>query len=84
VEIAVEDGRITSLTALKSEEPVPGGSSSGYRTVEEVFAFIESALDRRAYRFEAAYHATQGYPTLFEVDFTEQYADDECTCTSPI
>lgn len=77
VEITVEDGRITSVAAVMTAEPVPEGHWGGYRTVEEVFAFIETALDRRAYRFEAAYHPKLGYPTKFNVDFTEQYPDDE-------
>lgn len=46
-------------------------------TIDLIFASLHTALDHPAFRFEAAYHPTYGYPVSYFVDLDALTADDE-------
>jgi hypothetical protein len=48
-------------------------------TVEGLFSFIQSAIDRPAYRIETTYDAAKGFPSMIVYDGSAQIADDEIT-----
>lgn len=47
------------------------------KTVDELFAFIQSAIDRPAQLIRAQYDAAKGFPTEIDYDGAAQIADDE-------
>ena len=46
-------------------------------TVDDLFAFIQSAVDRRVEKIRATYDAEKGFPTEIDYDGAAQIADDE-------
>jgi hypothetical protein len=46
-------------------------------TVENLFSFVQSAIDRPARLIRAEYDATKGFPTQIDYDGAAQIADDE-------
>ena len=46
-------------------------------TVEDLFSFIQTAIDRPAHLIRAEYDATKGFPTEIDYDGAAQIADDE-------
>jgi hypothetical protein len=46
-------------------------------TVDELFTFIQNAIDRPAYLIRAEYDPAQGVPTSIDYDGAAQIADDE-------
>lgn len=75
-EITVSDGVITSLTSSRDGEPVPQDLWEMFYTVEDLFALLADAIDRRVRRFEVAYDRTLGHPTAISLDSSEA-VDDE-------
>ena len=47
------------------------------QTVEDLFTFIQGAIDRRAQRIDATYDAAKGFPTSIDYDGAATIADDE-------
>lgn len=77
VEITVEDGRISSLTPLQRDEPVPEEQWDAFWTVEELFDLVERGLEERARQLHVSYDTSFGYPRKVDLDFEEQVTDDE-------
>ena len=48
-------------------------------TVEDLFTFVQSAIDRHAQVIRAEYDAAKGFPTEIDYDGEAQLADDEVT-----
>jgi hypothetical protein len=46
-------------------------------TVDDLFTFIQGAIDHHAELIRAKYDATQGFPTEIDYDGAAQVADDE-------
>jgi hypothetical protein len=46
-------------------------------TVEDLFTFIQGAIDARAQRIDAKYDAAKGFPTEIDYDGAAMIADDE-------
>ena len=46
-------------------------------TVEDLFTFIQNAIDQRAQRIDANYDAAKGFPTEIDFDGSATIADDE-------
>ena len=47
------------------------------QTVEDLFTFIQGAIDRHAQRIDATYDAAKGFPTNIDYDGAATIADDE-------
>jgi uncharacterized protein DUF6174 len=48
-------------------------------TVEDLFTFIQNAIDRPAHLIRAKYDVAKGFPTEIDYDGEAQIADDEIT-----
>lgn len=48
-----------------------------YNTVEKLFEFVESAIDRNAYELNVTYDAELGYPRSADVDYERMMKDEE-------
>jgi hypothetical protein len=46
-------------------------------TIDELFAFVQAAIDRPAQKIRVEYDATKGFPREIEYDGAAQVADDE-------
>lgn len=57
--------------------PVPPSLSSAYPTIDGLFAFVQDAIDHRAYRVSARYDDRYGFPTDIYVDYNRNTADEE-------
>lgn len=77
VETEVRDGRIVAVTPLQGDEPVPEEQWAAFHTIEELFDWIEEAIERPAYQFDVTYDPALGYPTRINLDFDERVIDDE-------
>lgn len=66
---------------LESVETVPPGRSpidpSRYGPIEDLFAFLRDAIDRRAFAIVAQYDPETGVPTMSSVDYLRDAIDDE-------
>lgn len=47
------------------------------KTVEDLFTFVQRAIDQRAHVIRAEYDAGKGFPTEIDYDGAERIADDE-------
>lgn len=47
------------------------------KTVDDLFAFVQSAIDRRAQRIRVEYDTARGFPRHIDYDGAAQIADDE-------
>jgi hypothetical protein len=75
--VRVESGQVTSVFDLDTN--LPATSTSLGFTVPQLFAIIQDALDRRAFRLAVEYEETLGYPSAIGVDYDDGTADDEIT-----
>lgn len=50
-------------------------------TIDRIFASMHASLDHPAFRFEATYHLTYGYPVSHFVDYEEFMQDDVSSVT---
>jgi|SRR5215831_6813647 len=62
---------VLDLETLESVDPHLG------QTVDDLFAFIQDAIDRPAQLIHAEYDAAKGFPTVIDYDGAAQIADDE-------
>jgi hypothetical protein len=72
--VAVVDDRVAGVVDLRTGEPV---DPSLGETVEDLFDFIETALERPAASIRATYDAGKGFPVEIDYDGAVNIADDE-------
>lgn len=75
--IRVQAGKV--VDARDAETGAPAPEQYVARTVPELFAVIQDALDRDADRLDVAYDPELGYPTSIVIDYERQAADEELT-----
>ena len=73
----VRGDEIVGVTIVETGEPVPETWLQVYMTVNQLFAFIEDAIERSAHSIEVDYHAQYGYPTHIRIDYIENTIDEE-------
>lgn len=74
--VRVVDGAVVSRVWLRDGQPVPADELTGLDTVEELFAYLERALDREPAEIEVDYDA-RGIPTHAFIDWTKAAIDEE-------
>jgi hypothetical protein len=75
--IRVQAGKVVDARNAATGAPTPAQYKA--RTVPELFAVIEDALDREADQIDVAYDPDLGYPTSIVIDYERQAADEELT-----
>jgi hypothetical protein len=76
--VKVRGGAVASVTDVETGEPreeIIG--DQGYRTVDELFAWIESELQKMPDFAELEFDPETGFPMRAEFDYTTRYYDDE-------
>jgi hypothetical protein len=80
--IEVQDGKVVSMT-YDDGSPVPEADRSifaQYETIEDLFTFTRDAISR-ADEIHVTYDSTYGYPSIVQIDFVRNAADDELDLT---
>lgn len=81
VEIAVRNGKVTSLIGVNSRKPVNREYFTKYDSIAKLFEVIQDAIAKKAHRISVTYHPTLGYPTQIDIDYNKQMADEELSLT---
>jgi hypothetical protein len=75
--VVVRDGARLSVTDTTTGEPIPAQFAQYYLTVEELFDFVEDAIDRKAHSIVVEYDATYGFPASIQIDYEQNTVDEE-------
>lgn len=73
--LTIRNGIITDVVDVTAGMAI--GEDERTLTVQELFTYIQDAVDRHAHRVEAKYEPTLGYPTSLFVDWNQTTVDDE-------
>ena len=71
--------RAEAVTFVEGGGAVPENARPPALTVDQLFALIQDAIDRRAVRITIEYDASLGYPRSIAVDYDERIADEEAS-----
>ena len=82
VRITVQNNQITNVISLKDGEPVPQDQWEMFSTVEELFKQVEEFKTQAPFRSTVKYDPKYGYPMIVEVDYSEEWVDDEIGITT--
>jgi uncharacterized protein DUF6174 len=77
VEIQVRQGGVVAVLDPASGRPAPATPGRPTPTVEDLFAVVESALDRDVDWIDVQYDLVLGYPAVIRVDPSARTADEE-------
>jgi hypothetical protein len=77
VEIEVRDGRVAAVIDPASGRPAAPAPGRPSPTVEDLFAIVESALDRDVDWLDVQYDIVLGYPAVIRVDPNTRAVDEE-------
>eukprot|EP00956_Cyclotella_meneghiniana_P007268 scaffold9913_cov36-Cyclotella_meneghiniana.AAC.7 len=75
----VRDGKVQSATYATDGSAVDSDVLDSLYTVDDVFGFIQDALDEDYVQIEVTYDETTGYPKSYSQDISYWIADDEMT-----
>ncbi len=68
---------IGSVVSADDGSPVDQTVFIGFSSVDGLFDLIQEAIDLDAVRISVQYHPDQGYPSLVDIDYVENVADEE-------
>lgn len=77
VTLTVADGEIVAGARRDTGTPLTPEELAEYRSVEELFDFLEQAHAQGAAAVDATFDGTYGHPISAYVDYSEQAADEE-------
>ena len=77
VRVTVLDDYVVALTRESTGEVISLAYASEFPSIDGLFARIQHALDRRAWRVEASYDSRYGFPTDVWIDYDRRVADEE-------
>lgn len=77
VEIQVRDDRVVAVLDPDTGRPAPTVSGRPLPTVNELFAVVESALDRDVDWIDVQYDPILGYPAVIRIDPNSRTVDEE-------
>ncbi len=77
VRITVRGDTIDTVTDLDTGAPVTETTAGTFLTIDELFDFIQDAIDQNASEINIRYHQVLGYPTDVDIDLTRSFFGDE-------
>ena len=77
VRITVRGDTIDTVIDLDSGAPVTETTAGTFLTIDELFDFIQDAIDQNASEIDVRYEAVLGYPTDVNIDLTRSFFNDE-------
>jgi hypothetical protein len=75
--ITVEDGGITHVLDVEKQVPLDPEAFARYKTIDELFDFLEEAIQGNADDVGATYNEALGYPESCYIDYDRGTADEE-------
>ena len=75
--VTVREGVIDSVVYTHTHLPVDADKLNRYLTIDELFTFIQSAIDEEAIKIVSKYDLEYGFPTKVWIDWNEMIADEE-------
>ncbi len=76
-ELFVSNGEIDSIKNSDSKELLTDHSKELFKTIDELFDFLETIDPDSVATFNVEYHDKYGYPAKFFIDFDERMVDEE-------
>jgi hypothetical protein len=73
--VFVLNDKVAGVLDLETLAPLDKDLYGG--TIEDLFTFVQKAVDQHAETIRAQYDATKGFPTAIDYDGAAQIADDE-------
>jgi len=77
VKITVRDGVAENIRLANTGDAVDKAQYELYYTVDQLFDYIQAAIDKKAHLIKVTYDAELGYPTIVEIDHIRNAIDDE-------
>jgi hypothetical protein len=77
VEIQVRAGRVVAVLEPATGRPAPAAPGRPSPTVEDLFAVVQSSLDRGVDWIDVQYDPVLGYPAVIRIDPDTRAADEE-------
>ena len=77
VKIKVREGVAEEMRRAETGDAIDKAQYELYYTVDQLFDYIQSAIDKKAHLVKVVYDAELGYPTSVEVDYIRTAIDDE-------
>ena len=77
VTITVEDDVISHVMYSATKIQVQEDKRSRYKTIDDLFSFVQDADNQNAHQISIHYDLHRGYPIKGSVDYVEMIADDE-------
>jgi hypothetical protein len=77
VEIQVRGGRVVAVLEPATGRPAPVAPGRPSPTVEDLFAVVQSALDRDVDWIDVQYDPVLGYPAVIRIDADTRAVDEE-------
>lgn len=74
-QLLVVDNHVVSATNSQGE--AVANPTQYFKTVDQLFQFIEESLKKNPARADITYDSTYGYPKSIYIDFDERMADEE-------
>ncbi|WP_207420767.1 DUF6174 domain-containing protein [Desertivirga brevis] len=73
--LVVVDDHVVSATNSQGE--AVANPAQHFKTIDQLFKFIEESLKKNPARADITYDSTYGYPKSIYIDFDERMADEE-------
>ncbi len=77
VRITVRGDTIDTVTDLDSGAPVVETTEGTFLTIDELFDFIQDAINQNASEIDVRYNEVLGYPTDVNIDLSRSFFNDE-------
>ena len=75
--VEVVDGAVESAVFERDLQPVSPELMGTLKTVDELFAVIQAAIDEGAYSIDVTYESETGVPRSIVIDYDQNAADEE-------
>lgn len=82
VEIRVFRGKVQQATVLPDGTPLPAERQDTALTIDDLFAKVQDAIDRKAASLEVTYDPQYGFPTRISIDYERMMADEELSLSA--
>jgi len=77
VRLTIVDDRIVNAVKVSDGSRLPEATWGGYKTVNELFAYVQSVDPDSVAEFHVEYDDKYGYPSFVYLDYSRAIADEE-------
>jgi hypothetical protein len=77
LQVTVKQGKIVKIVNLSDNRQIPLTTQPEVKTIDQLFAIVDGAIQQNVEKLDVTYHPDLGYPTQIEIDPLLIRADDE-------